>query len=75
MAGGGRAAAAGPHEMDPLIALATSRPWVALTRSRAVLAERVDDNFALRSGPFLKIAVPEASFCHCALPKLIIYPI
>ncbi|HLM87422.1 MAG TPA: CHAT domain-containing tetratricopeptide repeat protein [Streptosporangiaceae bacterium] len=40
MTGGGRAAAAGPREMDPLVALATSRPWAALTRARAVLAGR-----------------------------------
>src|SRR5580704_4930513 len=38
MAGGGHAAAAGPREVDDLIALATSRPWAALTRARAVLA-------------------------------------
>ena len=40
MAGGGRAAAAGPREVDDLVALATSRPWAALTRARAVLAGR-----------------------------------
>jgi tetratricopeptide (TPR) repeat protein len=40
MAGGGRAAAAGPREVDDLFALAMSRPWVALTRARAVLAGR-----------------------------------
>ena len=33
-------AAAGPHKVDDLVALATSRPWVALTRARAVLAGR-----------------------------------
>ena len=42
MARGGRAAAAGPREVDGLVALATSRPWVALTRARAVLAGRPD---------------------------------
>src|SRR5215471_12207771 len=36
----GRAAAAGPREVDDLVALATSRPWAALTRARAVLAGR-----------------------------------
>src|SRR5882672_10106249 len=40
MAGGGRAAAAGPREVDDLVALASSRPWAALTRARAVLAGR-----------------------------------
>jgi tetratricopeptide (TPR) repeat protein len=40
MVGGGRAAAAGPREVDDLVALATSRPWAALTRARAVLAGR-----------------------------------
>jgi tetratricopeptide (TPR) repeat protein len=30
----------GPRDMDDLVALATSRPWVALTRARAVLAGR-----------------------------------
>ena len=40
MAGGGRAAAAGPREVDDLVVLATSRPWAALTRARAVLAGR-----------------------------------
>jgi tetratricopeptide (TPR) repeat protein len=38
--GGGRAAAAGPREVDDLVALASSRPWAALTRARAVLAGR-----------------------------------
>src|SRR5580692_6367985 len=38
MVRGGGAAAAGPREMDDLVALATSRPWAALTRARAVLA-------------------------------------
>jgi len=37
---GGRASAAGPREVDDLVALATSRPWAALTRARAVLAGR-----------------------------------
>ena len=32
--------AAGPGEVDDLVALATSRPWAALTRARAVLAGR-----------------------------------
>ena len=40
MVRGGRAAAAGPREVDDLIALATSRPWAALSRARAVLAGR-----------------------------------
>jgi tetratricopeptide (TPR) repeat protein len=40
MVRGGGAAAAGPREMDDLVALATSRPWAALTRARAVLAGR-----------------------------------
>jgi tetratricopeptide (TPR) repeat protein len=31
---------AGPCEVDDLVALASSRPWVALTRARAVLAGR-----------------------------------
>ena len=35
-----RAAAAGPRGVDDLVALATSRPWVALARARAVLAGR-----------------------------------
>jgi tetratricopeptide (TPR) repeat protein len=38
--GGKRAAAAGPREVDDLVRLATSRPWAALTRARAVLAGR-----------------------------------
>ena len=46
MARGGRAAAAGPREVDGLVALATSRPWVALTRARAVLAGRPDPHDA-----------------------------
>jgi CHAT domain-containing protein/tetratricopeptide (TPR) repeat protein len=33
-------AASGPREVDDLIVLATSRPWVALSRARAVLAGR-----------------------------------
>ena len=37
---GGGAAAAGPCEVDDLVALASSRPWVALARARAVLAGR-----------------------------------
>ena len=41
----------------------------------SLLAERVDDNGGLSAGPSLKVAVPENLFCHCALPKLIIYPI
>jgi hypothetical protein len=41
----------------------------------SVVAERVDDNGGLSAGPSLKVAVPENFFCHCALPKLIIYPI
>lgn len=40
MGQGRRAAAAGPREVDDLIALATSRPWAALTRARGVLAGR-----------------------------------
>jgi tetratricopeptide (TPR) repeat protein len=32
--------AAGPGEVDDLVALATSRPWAALTRARVVLAGR-----------------------------------
>ncbi|MGO9187016.1 MAG: CHAT domain-containing protein [Streptosporangiaceae bacterium] len=40
MVRGGRAAAAGPREVNDLIALATSRPWAALSRARAVLAGR-----------------------------------
>src|SRR6266568_5185310 len=40
MGRGGRAAAAGPRKVDDLVALATSRPWAALTRARAVLAGR-----------------------------------
>jgi len=40
VAGGGRGVAAGPREVDDLVALATSRPWAALTRARAVLAGR-----------------------------------
>jgi tetratricopeptide (TPR) repeat protein len=37
---GGRAAGTGPREVDDLVALAMSRPWVALARARAVLAGR-----------------------------------
>jgi tetratricopeptide (TPR) repeat protein len=37
---GGHATAADPREADGLVALATSRPWAALTRARAVLAGR-----------------------------------
>ena len=40
MVRGGGAAAAGPCEVDDLVALASSRPWVALARARAVLAGR-----------------------------------
>jgi tetratricopeptide (TPR) repeat protein len=40
MVRGGGAAAAGPCEADDLVALASSRPWVALARARAVLAGR-----------------------------------
>ena len=43
------------------------------------VAERVDDDLGLRDGlslkRMLKRAVPVILFCHCALPKLIIYPI
>jgi hypothetical protein len=52
VAGGGRAAATGPREVDDLVALALSRPWAALTRARAVLAGR--------PGPY------EASVAHQA---------
>jgi hypothetical protein len=41
----------------------------------SALAERIDDDFGLLGGSLLEIAVPEAPFCHCALPKFIIYPI
>jgi hypothetical protein len=41
----------------------------------SALAERVDDNGGLSAGPIFKLAVPESLFCHCGLPKLIIYPI
>jgi len=41
----------------------------------SALAERVDDNGGLSAGPIFKVAVPEILFCHCGLPKLIIYPI
>jgi hypothetical protein len=41
----------------------------------SVLAERVDDDGGLSAGLSLKVAIPESLFCHCALPKLIIYPI
>ena len=40
MVRGGRAAAADTREVDDLVALATSQPWAALTRARAVLAGR-----------------------------------
>ena len=40
MVRGGRAAAVAPRDVDGLVALATSRPWAALTRARAVLAGR-----------------------------------
>src|SRR5580692_12386585 len=40
MVRGGGAAAASPREVDDLVALATSRPWAALARARAVLAGR-----------------------------------
>jgi tetratricopeptide (TPR) repeat protein len=40
MVRGGGAAAASPREVDDLVALATSRPWAALSRARAVLAGR-----------------------------------
>jgi len=33
----------------------------------SALAERIDDDFGLLGGSLLKIAVPEALFCHCAL--------
>jgi hypothetical protein len=41
----------------------------------SALAERIDDNGGLSAGPIFKVAIPEILFCHCALPKLIIYPI
>ena len=41
----------------------------------SALAERVDDNGGLSAGPILKVAVPGSRFGHCALPKLIIYPV
>jgi hypothetical protein len=41
----------------------------------SALAKRVDDDGGLSAGPSLKVAVPGNLFCHCALPKLIIYPI
>ena len=37
------------------------------------LAERVDDNGGLLAGRVFKVAIPETLFCHCGLPKLIIY--
>jgi tetratricopeptide (TPR) repeat protein len=40
MVRGGGAAAASPREVDDLVALASSRPWAALSRARAVLAGR-----------------------------------
>ena len=52
MAGGERAAAAGPREVNDLVTLASSQPWAALTRARAVLAGR--------PGPY------EASVAHQA---------
>jgi len=41
----------------------------------SALAERVDDNGGLAAGPIFEVAIPETLFCHCGLPKLIIYPI
>ena len=39
-------------------------------------AERLVDDGGLFGWPSrLQFAVPESPFCHCALPKLIIYPI
>jgi hypothetical protein len=52
VAGGGHTAAAGPYEVDDLVTLASSQPWAALTRARAVLAGR--------PGPY------EASVAHQA---------
>jgi hypothetical protein len=49
---GESAPAAGPREVDDLVTLASSQPWVALTRARAVLAGR--------PGPY------EASVAHQA---------
>jgi len=37
------------------------------------LAERVDDNGGLSAGRVFEVAIPETFFCHCGLPKLIIY--
>ena len=41
----------------------------------SALAERVDDDSGLSAGPIFKVAIPESLFCHCALPKLVNYPI
>jgi hypothetical protein len=41
----------------------------------SALTERVDDDGGLSAGPIFKMAIPESLFCHCALPKLIIYQI